>query len=67
MQARWFDRPADDVLTELADAHVALVSAVEGASEESCAPGGRAWTAIDDDGAGHYGGHFPVEAHLPQK
>jgi len=60
MQARWRDRSAGDVLTELAAAHTALVTAVEGADDEECAPGGSAWTAIAEDSAGHYPAHFPL-------
>ncbi len=53
-------RTAAEVLAEVAAAHAALVAAVEGAADGSCAHGGKTWTAIDEDGAGHYNKHFPI-------
>ena len=64
---RWRPRSAAEVLTEFAAAHLALVAAVEGASEDDCAPGGKVWQAIDDDGAGHYHVHFPVADHMAER
>ena len=60
MIKRWRGRTAEQVLAEFAAAHASLVAAVEGADDAACAPGGRVWTAIDEDGAGHYTNHFPV-------
>jgi hypothetical protein len=57
---RWRAHPADDVRAEFAAAHLALVAAVAGANDEDCAPGGTAWQAVDDDGAGHYHVRFPI-------
>ncbi len=51
---------AAEVLAEVSAAHEALVAAVAGADDASCAPGGKTWTTIDDDGAGHYNKHFPI-------
>ena len=65
MQARWRDRSAAAVLAESAAAHSALVAAVEGARDDDCAPGGKAWNAIAEDSAGHYPGHFPVTNLFP--
>lgn len=62
MRERWRGRTADEVLAEFAASHRALVVAVEGANEEDCAPGGVAWQAIAEDGAGHSPVHFPVTA-----
>lgn len=53
-----------DVLAEFEAAHQALVAVVQDADEEDCAPGGRVWRAIDEDGAGHYAAHFPVSTPL---
>jgi hypothetical protein len=58
MRERWRDRPLAEVLDEFEAAHVALVETVSKASEADCAPGGAAWTAIDEDGAGHYAQHL---------
>ncbi|HEX7101556.1 MAG TPA: maleylpyruvate isomerase N-terminal domain-containing protein [Nitrolancea sp.] len=58
MRERWRDRPLNDVITEFDAAHAALVEVVSNASEEDCAPGGAARTAIDEDGAGHYIQHL---------
>ena len=58
MRERWRDRGSDAVLMELRSAHAALVATVEAADDASCAPGGKAWTVIDEDGAGHYGDHL---------
>jgi hypothetical protein len=58
MRDRWRDRPLADVITEFEAAHVALIDIISNASEADCAPGGAAWTAIDDDGVGHYTQHL---------
>jgi len=58
MRERWRSRPLDDVLTELNMAHAALLAAVANASDDECAAGGRVWTVIDEDGAGHYEHHL---------
>jgi len=58
---------AAEVLTEVAAAHEALVAAVSGADEASCAPGGTTWTAIDDDGAGHYDKHFAIPNAMAER
>jgi len=53
----WSD---EQVLGEFDAAHRAIVAAVEAADDAACAPGGSAWTAVDEDGAGHYLDHFSV-------
>lgn len=58
MRERWRERAVDDVLAELDAAHAALVAVVGGVDDESCAEGGRVWTVIDEDGAGHYEAHI---------
>ena len=58
MRERWRDRPLADVMAEFDAAHAALVEIVSNASEADCAPGGSAWTAIDEDNAGHYAQHL---------
>ena len=58
MRGRWQDRDSDAVLTELRAAHAGLVEAVEASDDASCAPGGKTYTVIDEDGAGHYGAHL---------
>jgi hypothetical protein len=58
MRDRWRDRPLADVITEFEAAHVALIEIISNASEADCAPGGAAWTAVDEDGAGHYTQHL---------
>jgi hypothetical protein len=58
MRERWRDRPLDDVMAEFDAAHAALVEVISNASEDDCAPSGAAWTAIDEDGAGHYAQHL---------
>lgn len=67
MVERWRGRSAEEVLAELAAAHVALVAAVEGADDESCDQGGSTWTTIDDDGAGHYVLHFPIPDRMAER
>ena len=67
MVERWRQRSTAEVLTEFAAAHRALVAAVEGASENDCAPGGKTWQAVDDDGAGHYHFHFPVADPMAER
>lgn len=66
MRDRWRQRSDDDVLAELRAAHEALVSTVQSASEEDCAPNGRAWTVIDEDGAGHYEHHLTALARAAE-
>lgn len=58
MRERWRDRPLADVITEFEAAHAALVDIISNASEADCAPGGAAWTTIDEDCAGHYAQHL---------
>jgi hypothetical protein len=58
MRERWRDRPLSDVMAEFEAAHVALVEIISNASEADCAPGGSAWAAVDEDGAGHYPQHL---------
>jgi hypothetical protein len=60
MRERWRGRSDEEILIEFAAAHEALVAAVAASSEEECAPGGKAWRAVDEDGAGHYHHHFPI-------
>ena len=67
MRERWRTRTAGEVLAEFAAAHRALVATVEGASEADCAPGGDAWRAVAEDGAGHYPAHFPVANPLAEQ
>ena len=67
MLERWGLRSSADVLTEFAAAHEALITAVAQASDADCAPGGLAWQAIADDGAGHYDAHFPVPNLIEQR
>jgi len=50
----------DRIMTEFAAAHRALLAAVEAAADDDCAPKGRVWQVVDEDGAGHYHYHFPV-------
>ncbi|HVB65373.1 MAG TPA: maleylpyruvate isomerase N-terminal domain-containing protein [Nitrolancea sp.] len=57
MRERWRPRPISAVRAELSLAHEVLVAAVALAPEEECAVGGRVWTVIDEDGAGHYEQH----------
>lgn len=56
-----------DVLAEFEAAYQSLVAVVRDASEEDCAPGGRVWRTIEEDGAGHYAAHFPVSTPLAQR
>jgi hypothetical protein len=67
MRERWRPRPVADVLAELDAAHQALVAAVERAGDDECAPRGRVWEVVDEDGAGHYPMHFPVRDLLAQR
>ncbi len=60
MRERWRDRSAADVVAELRAAHEALVATVQEAPDEDCAPQGRVWVAIHEDGAGHYEHHLPA-------
>lgn len=53
----WTD---DQILTEFAAAHQALIEAVRSAPEIDCAPKGRVWQTINVDGAGHYCAHFSI-------
>lgn len=48
-------------------AHRALVSGVELAPDEDCAVGGKVWTTIDEDGAGHYHWHFAVPDRMAER
>jgi hypothetical protein len=57
MRERWRSRSLADVLTEFSAAHEALVVTVTDAADADCAVGGRVWTVIDEDGAGHYEQH----------
>lgn len=54
----------DQILAEFAASHESLVSAVEAASDDACAPKKKVWRVIDEDGAGHYHYHFPVRNPL---
>lgn len=67
MRERWRSKADEAVLAKFAEAHRELVAAVEAAGEESCAPGGEAWTAISEDGAGHYSSHFPVANRIVER
>jgi hypothetical protein len=58
MRERWRLRPLSDVRAEFDQAHEALIAAVTSAPDADCADGGRAWTVVDEDGAGHYGQHL---------
>jgi len=58
MRERWRDRPLSDVMAEFEAAHAALIEIISNASEADCARGGSAWTAIEEDGAGHYAKHL---------
>lgn len=60
MRGRWSERATADVVAELRAAHAALVATVRDAPDEDCAPRGRVWLAIHDDGAGHYEHHLPA-------
>jgi hypothetical protein len=57
----------DQILAEFAEAHRALLSAVEAAADEACAPKRKVWKAIDEDGAGHYHFHFPVRDVMAER
>jgi Mycothiol maleylpyruvate isomerase N-terminal domain len=58
MRSRLRTLSDEQVLTEFAEAHRALMSAVEAAADEDCAPKGRVWQVVDEDAAGHYHYHF---------
>jgi hypothetical protein len=66
MRERMRSWTTDEVLAEFEAAHRALVAAVQAADDEDCAPGGRVWRAVDEDGAGHYAAHFPVSTPFAQ-
>ena len=57
MRERWHSRTLAEVHEEFGAAHEALVAAVANAPDEECSIGGRVWTIIDEDGAGHYQQH----------
>jgi hypothetical protein len=57
----------DEILSEFAGAYQSLLAAVEGADEADCAPKGKVWEAIDEDGAGHYHYHFPVRDVMAER
>jgi hypothetical protein len=65
MAARWRERSSAEVQAEFSAAHAAVISALEAADENACAPGGSAWQAVDEDSAGHYSRHFPITVALP--
>jgi hypothetical protein len=57
----------DEILSEFAGAYQSLLAAVDTASDTDCAPKGKAWQAIDEDGAGHYHYHFPVRDLMAER
>ena len=57
MRELWRSRSLTEVLEEFSLAHEALVAAVKASPAEECATGGRVWTVIDEDGAGHSRAH----------
>jgi hypothetical protein len=59
MRDRWRKATAQEVVAELHAAHEALVTMVSNATDEDCATNGQVWTAIHEDGAGHYEHHLP--------
>lgn len=67
MRSRIADRPMADVLAEFEASYRTVVAAVEAADDESCRPGGAVWTAIDDDGAGHYPQHVAIRDLLMEQ
>jgi hypothetical protein len=63
----WWDVEPSAIRAELDAAHQALVRAVESAPAEKCRVGGNVWTAIDEDGAGHYHWHFAVPDRMAER
>ena len=67
MRERVRSRPMPEILAEFEAAWRAVIQAVEAADGDDCRPGGRVWTAIDDDSAGHYPQHFPIRDLLLER
>lgn len=63
----WWTIEMVAIRAELDAAHQALVSGVESAPDEDCTVGGKVWTAIDEDGAGHYHWHFAVPGRMAKR
>lgn len=67
MRERMRFRPMPEVMTEFDAAWRAVAEAVGTADDADCRPGGRVWTAVDDDSAGHYPRHFPIRDLLLER
>ncbi len=67
LRSRMASRPMPEVMTEFDAAWLAFRTAVSGADDEACQPGGVLWTIVDDDSAGHDPQHVPIRDLLAEQ
>lgn len=67
MRLRMATRPMSEVAAEFDAAWQAVRLAVATADDDACRRGGRVWTIVNDDSAGHYPRHIPIRDRLAEQ